>query len=713
MYRLSTVINRCSSRQARTHLNFRISHHLPFRTTQIPYLHHLSHASILQELKEIKPLQQVHANIVTSGLSHNIFLSNRLMNSYISCGLIADAEQVFHRILYKNVVSWTILISGYTKNDVFFEAINVFREMIINGTLPNEVTIASTLPAFANSGMARIGKSVHGFWVRRCFESNVFVETAFVNMYSKFGSVVVARQLFDNIPERNVVSWNAIISGYSDNGLGEEAVWLFNLMRRKGFLADFFTIMSIIPAFFSIKNSQVGRGIHVITIKTGFENDKLVRTALMNMYVNASCIDDAYFMFKEMPVKDVAAWTVMLTGFSSGPYCNKAIEHFNEMMVVEDLELDSVALMGILSSCSHLGYLQQGRRFHALMVKTGFANDIFVGSTVIDMYANCANLEDARIFFEEMEVKDVACWNAMIAGNGMNGYGKDAIALFLQMKGSGINPNESTLVSVLCACSHAGMVDQGLHIFYHMYRTWNIVPNLKHYACVVDLLGRAGRLGDAYLLINNMPLRPDFEVYGALLSACRVHGNIELGIEISHKLFELDPHDAGYYVLLSNMYALAGDQEGVRLARISLRSKGLKKDPGISSIEINREIYTFYAGDKDHPQYLEICRILKGLISRITEAGYVPDTKFVFQDVLDDTKRDILYHHSEKLAVAFGFMRTKPRTIIRITKNLRTCNDCHSAIKYISKIYGRVLVVKDTNRFHIFQDGVCSCKDYW
>ncbi|KAK9287137.1 hypothetical protein L1049_015548 [Liquidambar formosana] len=272
---------------------------------------------------------------------------------------------------------------------------------------------------------------------------------------------------------------------------------------------------------------------------------------------------------------------------------------------------------------------------------------------------------------------------------------------------------------LLCvSCMHVVMLGWLIKgsIFFIIWlklKNWQLIPTLQHYSCVVDLLGRAGRLDDAHALISDMPLQPDTGIYGALLGACRVHGNIKIGLEISQKLFELEPNDAGYYILLSNMYALAGNWEGVKMTRGLLRSKGLKKDPGFSSIEINREVYTFMSGEKDHPQYIEMSDTLKVLILKIKEAGYVPDTRFVFQDVSDDTKMDTLYHHSEKMAIAFGILRTKPGTIIRITKNLRTCNDCHSACKFISKAFGRVLVVKDANRFHIFQDGVCSCKDYW
>ncbi|XP_043707991.1 pentatricopeptide repeat-containing protein At1g08070, chloroplastic-like [Telopea speciosissima] len=596
-----------------------------------------SYASILHRLSGLKPLKQVHAHIITLGLTNNIFLANRLMNCYASSGLMAVAEHIFRRIKHKNVVSWTILISAFTKYDLHMEAFEVFCEMKTSGFLPNAVTITSVLPAIANLGLTQIGKSLHCFLLRCSLDVNVFVETSLIYMYSRFGCINAAQRLFDRMPYKNVVSWNALISGYSHNGFGEEVLCLFKLMQTNGFLADFMTIMSLISGCSIIGCLQAGTAIHSYTIRHGSENDLLVKTALIDMYVKCRCIEHAYRVFNETPTKDVVTWTLMLSTFSDFGYWNKALELFNEMMCIGIATLDSVALMGILSSCSRSGALQHGRRIHALTIKTGFGDDNFIGSTLIDMYANCGDLENARNVFKGMKERDIACWNAMISGSGMNGYGDDAIDLFLQMKGSGLEPANSTLLCVLSACSHSGMVDQGLHIFNCMVKDWHIKLNLQQFACVVDLLGRAGRLEDAHSLINNMPLKPDSGVYGALLGACRVHGNMDLGLQISQKLFELDPDEAGYYILLSNMYATAGNWEAALTTRISLRSKGLKKTPGFSSIEIDREIHTFMAGDRDHPQYPEIYNMLKGLITKIETAGNVPDTNCVFQDLPDET----------------------------------------------------------------------------
>nr|GMD00112.1 pentatricopeptide repeat-containing protein At3g57430, chloroplastic [Ipomoea batatas] len=704
MNRLAPVTNRCTSRQNRTLLNFQIS--------RDSNSNEHSYASTLKLLKRREHIQEIHASIVTSGLCRNIFLCNSLLNSYVRCGLLADAQKLFSRVVGKNLVSWTILISGFVKNGHFVEATEAFLEMIVYGLRPNEITISSILPAFGELGLTLTGKSVHCYWIRQNFGKNVYVETALVDMYSKMGRPISARHIFDNMSERNSVSWNAMLSAYSDNGFGVEAIQLFSLMRRERISADALTIMSLISASSIAGNMQIMSGVHALAVRLGCEDD-LVKTALMDMYINLGCIGDAHCLFLEISKRDVVAWTLMLTGFSRIGNWNKTIQYFNMMMGVEEIVLDSVCLTSIVSCCSCWGALQQGRGVHALAVKTGCEADVFLGSAIISMYANCANLDDAKRFFGAMSRKDVACWNAMIAGTAMHGYGNAAIELFMKMESAGIAPNESTLVSVLSACSQAGMVDKGLEIFNSMVESWNVVPNQKHYACVVGLLGRAGRLDDAYSIISEIHLQPGVEVYCALLGACKAHGNIELGIKISERLFELNPDDAGYYVLLSNMYAFLGNQEGVKLTRLLLRSKNLKKDPGLSLIEINGEVYRFMASEKDHPLYPEISEFLKGVILKIEAEGYVADMNCVFQDVPDFVKRDILYHHSEKLAIALGLMRTKPGTMLRVTKNLRICNDCHSASKFISKVFGRKLIIKDANFFHMFQDGICSCRDFW
>ncbi|GAB4853947.1 hypothetical protein Ancab_018156 [Ancistrocladus abbreviatus] len=550
----------------------------------------LPHALILQSLKDPISLRQVHAQILTSGLSNSIPLSNRLVNSYSCFGLVFDAVKIFNLMPNKNVFSWTILISGFTRNDLFGDAIDAFSTMLTVGLLPNEVTIASILPAFSKLGSHHVGKSVHCFWMRHDFQHNVVVETSLIKMYCQFGHVGAARKLFDQMLDRNVVSWNVIISGYADNGCGNEAICAFNLMRAAdGVSVDYFTIMSLLSACLRAEYLGTGRVIHGYIVRSGYMDEQRIKTALINIYICSNFISDAYSVFKETPVKDIVAWTLMLAGFSNRDYWNKAIEHFTEMRATHDMVLDSVVLVGILSSCSNSGALLWGRNIHGLVVKMGFSNDAFVGSALINMYGNCGDLENAKHFFGEIEERDVACWNAVISACGMNGQGDVAVDLFLQMKGSGANPNQSTFVSVLCACSHSGLVNEGLHIFNHMVERWGVNPSLQHYACVVDLLGRSGQMDDAHSLITNMSLLPHSEVYGSLLSACRVYGNIKMGANIFQELLKLGSVDAGHFSSLSNIYASVENWDGVETTLVLQKLKGVKRDPGHCLIEVNHD----------------------------------------------------------------------------------------------------------------------------
>jgi pentatricopeptide repeat protein len=329
------------------------------------------------------------------------------------------------------------------------------------------------------------------------------------------------------------------------------------------------------------------------------------------------------------------------------------------------------------------------------------------------MYAKCGSIEIARHLFDKMVKRDVVSWNTIISGYGMHGRGEDALALFSQMQEKDMVPNSITFISVLSACSHAGLVNEGWHYFDCMNKVYCISPGMKHYACMVDLLGRAGLLDEAQNFIQKMPIQPDAGVWGALLGACRIHGNVDLGECIAKQLLELESEDAGHYVLVSNIYAAAGRWDDVSRMRTLMKKRELKKTPGYSFIEVNNRTHAFVVGDRSHPQSEQIYALLENLAGQMEVAGYVPDTKFVLHDVEEEVKEDLLYSHSEKLAIAFGLINTSPGTPIRITKNLRVCGDCHNATKFICKIVGRDIIVRDAYRFHHFTNGMCSCGDYW
>lgn len=315
--------------------------------------------------------------------------------------------------------------------------------------------------------------------------------------------------------------------------------------------------------------------------------------------------------------------------------------------------------------------------------------------------------------FEKMEKKEVFTWNAMICGLGMHGRAEDAIELFFKMQKQKFRPNGITLLGVLSACAHSGMVDEGLRIFNSMEEVYGIEPGMEHYGCVVDLLGRAGLLGEAEEVMYSMPMEPSAAVWGALLGACRKHGDVELGERVGKILLELEPQNSGRYALLSNIYARAGRWDDVANVRKLMKERGVKTSTGISMIDFDGVVHEFKMGDGSHPQMKNIYLMLKNMIKRLKMEGYSPNTSQVLFDIEEEEKEAELQYHSEKLAIAFGLINTKPGTTIHVVKNLRMCEDCHSAFKLISQVYDREIIVRDRARYHHFKTGTCSCKDFW
>ncbi|KAK9667424.1 hypothetical protein RND81_14G255000 [Saponaria officinalis] len=531
---------------------------------------------------------QLHAHIITSGATQCVYTCNNLMNSYLSIGLISHAHKLFYEIPNKNIVSWTIFISGFTHRRLFSEALSSFREMLSAGLLPNDITLSTILPAFSHLGLLLLGKAVHAFWLRRFYHHNLILETCFVHLYSRFGCMHLAQTVFDEMPVKNVASWNVLISGYATNAMAAQALRLFNLMRHYVGFVDHFTCMSLLSAVSTLCCPTMSSAVHGLLLKSGFSNEQQVQTGLIKMYTSGNLIGEAHSVFCEMQFTDVVACTLMLEGFTSCRQWSKAVQHFGQMMSRHDMSLDSTALVSILCSCGGSGTLLQGRRVHAFIVKQGFSNDVVVGSALIDMYTTCGDLDSAKWCFDAMDEKDVACWNAMIKAMGANGNGGNAVDLLWRMEALGYKPNESTFISVLSACSHAGMVDVGLHIFCHMTVKWGVVPNTQHYACLVDLLGRSGRLDEAYSMMDIMPMQPHIGVYGALLNACKIYGNTEMGAHIFQQLLKLDLKDAGHFCAALNMYASVGDWRAVEMSNVA-RLQGLKKDPGYSLTVLNMQ----------------------------------------------------------------------------------------------------------------------------
>lgn len=540
---------------------------------------------------------------------------------------------------------------------------------------------------------------------------DLFLATKLVNFYSVCDSLRNAHLLFDRIPKSNLFLWNVLIRGYAWNGPYEAAISLYHQMLEYGLAPDNFTFPFVLKACSALSAIEEGRNIHEHAIRSGWETDVFVGAALIDMYAKCGCVRSAREVFDKIEERDAVLWNSMLAAYSQNGHPDESLALCSEMALA-GLRPTEATLVTVISASADIAALPQGKELHGFSWKHGFESNDKVKTALVDMYAKCGSVKVARNLFEQLKEKRVVSWNAIITGYAMHGHANEALDLFEEMKEKSL-PDHITFVGVLAACSHGGLLDEGWIFFESMVRDYHIVPTIQHYTCMVDLLGHCGRLDEAYNLIMQMRAMPDSGVWGALLNSCKIHGNVELGEVALEKLIELDPDDSGNYVILSNIYAQAGKWEGVARLRKLMIDRGIKKGTAYSWIEVKNKVYAFLSGDTSHPDSDAIYTELKRLEGRMKEAGYVPDTGSVFHDVEDDEKTNMVCSHSERLAIAFGLISTPPRTRLLITKNLRVCEDCHVAIKFISKITEREITVRDVNRYHHFEDGICSCGDYW
>lgn len=657
----------------------------------------------------------LHGNLIKikSAFQLDTVLSNHLINVYAKCGSMLDARQVFDEMHRRNVVSWTALITGYAQNGFNEHAIALFCMMLESGVEPNTFTFGSVLTACSNRGDVEWGKQVHAHIIKIGLGSDVIMSNALCNMFAKCRKMVHARQVFDTMPRRNVISWTAICTGYMESGDVEEALKCFGLMQSSGIKPNMFTLTCVLSGCGQLALMEQGKLIHCYVIKAGFEEDVSVENAMLDMYAKCGNMEDAQKVFDNMPQRNSISWNAIIAGYSLGEHNgNESLKLLGEMQQA-GVKPDLFTFASVLSACSSGASLGQGKRIHLNAIKTGLDLDVSVGSALVTMYAKCGIIEDARKVFDQMPCRNVLTWTAMINGYAQHGYGQEALDCFSEMEQSGAKPNHITYIGVLSACSHVGLVDEGKCYFNSMRKEHGIMPSMDHYACMVDLYGRAGCINEAVGLIRGMPFKPGALVWRTLLGACRIHGDIEAGKYAAENLLELEPDDAATYILLSNLNASAGRWNDSVNIRKMMKDKAITKKPGQSWIEVKNKVHSFVARDKSHPETKNIYAMLEKLKMQLTEAGYVPDKSFVLHDVEEEQKEDILWHHSERLAIAFGLINIPHGLPILILKNLRMCGDCHIATKFISKIVGRKIVVRDANRFHHFKDGLCSCSDYW
>ncbi|KAJ8638335.1 hypothetical protein MRB53_012602 [Persea americana] len=531
------------------------------------------------------------------------------------------------------------------------------------------------------------------------------------SIVSLSGPMSHALHIFHQILQPGIFTWNTLIRGFAESSTPLPALHIYHQMHMSSTPPDTHTYPFLLKAISKLLDLKEGEKIHSTVLKTGFMPLVFVQNALVHMYAVCGSFENAYKVFEEMPLRDLVSWNSVINGFAINGRPNEALTLFREM-ALEGVEPDGFTMVSMLNACAELGALALGRRVHVYLLKVGLSGELHAGNALMDMYAKCGGIWEAHRVFDGMKDRSVVSWTCLIVGLALNGFGKEALAVFGELEKAGLAPSEITFVGVLYACSHCGMVDKGLEYLKRMSE-YGIVPRIEHYGCIVDLLGRAGLVEEAHAFIMKMPMEPNAVVWRTLLGACTVHKNLALGEVAQAKLAQLDPGHDGDYVLLSNLYASQGRWSDVHRIRKSMLKEGVRKNPGHSLFELGNSVHEFVMGERSHPQSDEIYEMLEEITRLLKLKGYVPSTTNVLADIEEEEKENALCYHSEKLAIAFALISTPPSTPIRVVKNLRVCLDCHLATKLISKIFDREIIVRDRSRFHHFKDGSCSCKDYW
>ncbi|XP_008803874.1 pentatricopeptide repeat-containing protein At5g66520-like [Phoenix dactylifera] len=536
---------------------------------------------------------------------------------------------------------------------------------------------------------------------------------------------------------------NTLIRAHARTPFPHSSLALYAQLLRSGLLPDTHTFPFLLKACSLIPARPQGLSAHAHALKLGLDSHLFVNNALIHFYSVVGAIADARRLldhardvdvvsynsmisgyvrtgdlgrarrlFDGTPARNVVTWSAMISGYAQGGCSKEALGLFSRMQA-EGFKPDDTTLVSVLAACAHLGALEQGKWVHGYLRSNGIKISVFLGTSLIDMYAKCGKVELGLEVFNGMQEKNLLAWTTIITGLAMHGRGLKALKLFSEMEKCGVVPDDIAFIGALCACMHAGLVNEGCKIFDSMSRHYGIRPKIEHYGCMVDLLARNGLLHEARHFVESMPMEPDALIWGALMAGCRFHRSVELAEHVVKHLIQLEPDSSGVYVLLANIYAASGRHDDARKVRFLMKKKGVQKTPGCSLIEIGGTVHQFLVGDTTHPQIKDILMKWEEIENRLRLEGYVPDKKEVLLDIDEEDKEDALARHSEKLAIAFGLISTVDGMAIRVLKNLRVCGDCHHVIKLISKVYDREIVVRDRTRFHLFKGGSCSCKDYW
>ncbi|RZC83854.1 hypothetical protein C5167_046635 [Papaver somniferum] len=606
--------------------------------------------------------KQVHARIILHSVIPDDFLGSKLLTFYATSGFLFEARHVFDNIPNKNVFSWNAMLIAYSHHGRNTQTLELFSSLVSLTDVnlrPNSFTISSVLKALSSPMFhdRRLVKEVHGFVCRHGYESDLFVVNGLITCYARLGELSLARKLFDQMQERDIVSWNSIISGYSQCGFYEDCLILFKEMECLGLRFDGVTVVSVLQACTQLKDLDLGRKVHQLVLDNRIEVDTAVSNSIIGLYAKCGSLEYARKLFNEMTEKDGITYGSMISGYMNHGFVDEALELFREMknpglstwnslisglvqnshhdsmreflheMQAMGCKPDSVTLSSVLPTISYFSNLKSGKEIHCYAIRNGYDGCMYVTTGLIDTYARSGFINGAYEVFKKSSLRNVIVWTAMISAYAAHGDAVAAISLFADMLGIGIKPDRVTFTAVLTGCAHSGIVSEARKIFDSMLPYYGVVPEIEHYACMVAVLSRAGMIYEAADFISRMPIEPSAKVWGALLNGISVSGDVNLGRFICEKLFEIEPQNTWNYVVLANLYVRAGMWDDAVMVRGRMKKMGLKKLPGCSWIETDNGLQTFVARDVSSERIADIYDVLGGLIELMREEGYVSITE--------------------------------------------------------------------------------------
>ncbi|KAJ0677219.1 putative tetratricopeptide-like helical domain superfamily [Helianthus annuus] len=568
----------------------------------------------------IRHSEIVHGCIVKSEFSADVYVQTAMMDAYVKCGCVSVARQVFDKMPERDIASWNALLLGLAQLGVGDQVLLLFKQMRVEGIRPDSVTVIGVLQSVKGREGVRVLKAVHCFGIRIGVDIDVSVSNTWVSSYSKVRDLDSAEKVFHGINPVfvTVVSWNSMIAGYAYFHKYLKAVSFYKSMLYDGFKPDSSTILNLLSSINQHEAHFHGGLIHCHGIKTGCDSDVTILNTLISMYSKCDNVNAARRIFDNMMNKTCVSWTAMIGGYAEKGDLDEALTLFDSMEAT-GVKPDLVTILNLISGCGETGALEIGKWVEKYAVFNGFSNNLMVLNALIDMYAKCGSLKEACEIFHNMRERTVVSWTSMISGCALNGEFKQSLTHFRRMLELRIKPNHITFLAVLQACNHGGLIEKGREIFDLMTEVYEINPELDHYSSMADLLARGGKIHEAFDLIKTMPVEPDVGVWASLLSACKVHKNVEIGELAAHQIFEMDPQAAAPYVEMANIYASVGRWDGVMDVRRLMKTSRVKKFPGESVVQVNGKSFKFTVEDRCHPKGEVIYEVLDGLALQLKD----------------------------------------------------------------------------------------------